>query len=448
MPMHPFLQRLTHALLLGTVGILVFVFPIPHTVALRLLLTVVLIFGLLREWPGTARDLWHSPLRSAWLVLAALTAWLAVEIALFSLHPGESWSEFFHNWLRVPLFIVLGASISRFLQSKNLTAWGWSVIFLGFFAHWVLMLGYQGYLLAFTQESVLGATPFGDYAYDVQSTIVMLGIALLVADVLARHCGGQPLFFWPERYSWLMVLIGLIATLTVKARNGMIVTVLLLVGALWLWSQLQRRDSRARLAALAGFAAILLLGAVSVALDSRWQGFRAAIQVALDIDGHRYWLRPMTEPFPTLSNGSPVEESAYLRFAWLKAASGLIIENPLGVGFSHRAFGWALVAHYGEGSHIVSSHSGLVDFTLAAGIPGMLLWLAFCGILIWNGVRRFVEGRNSQWAALAFFVFSYLARCALDGHMSGWRLELFGLVAGLLCWTLLLDEKRRSGGWT
>ena len=81
---------------------------------------------------------------------------------------------------------------------------------------------------------------------------------------------------------------------------------------------------------------------------------------------------------------------------------------------------------------MVSSHSGWLDFALAAGIPGLVLLLLTAALAIRGGWRQFRDHDDPAGLMLTFLVGSYLLRCLLDGHFSGWRLGLFAFICGVL----------------
>lgn len=100
----------------------------------------------------------------------------------------------------------------------------------------------------------------------------------------------------------------------------------------------------------------------------------------------------------------------------------------MGVGYGHKAFGWAVNDAYKVHTGHESSHSGILDFTLANGLPGLVLWLLFVAMLIRYGWQL----HSAVGYALALHTLAWLGRIVLDGHFSGFRLGMFALVTGIL----------------
>jgi O-antigen ligase len=120
-----------------------------------------------------------------------------------------------------------------------------------------------------------------------------------------------------------------------------------------------------------------------------------------------------------------------LRAALAQQAVQAIVEHPLGLGFGRDGFGRAVELKYGD-KGLVSSHSGWLDFALGTGLPGLALLLLTAGLAIRGGWRQFRQHEDAAGLMFSFLVGSYLLRCLLDGHLSGWRLGLFAFLCGVL----------------
>jgi len=100
----------------------------------------------------------------------------------------------------------------------------------------------------------------------------------------------------------------------------------------------------------------------------------------------------------------------------------------LGYGYGLGAFGKYVDEKYGY-SGWVSCHSGVLDFTMANGLPGLVLLLLFCTILLWSGWTLFMNG-NPWGLALILMLANFFTRSALDGHFGGFRLKMFAMMMG------------------
>jgi hypothetical protein len=102
-------------------------------------------------------------------------------------------------------------------------------------------------------------------------------------------------------------------------------------------------------------------------------------RIASQIDKYDAWQRDTTLIHPFLPNneiGRPINASTYLRVAWFSKGLQVLVANPDGAGFSHRAFRY-FMRQENPNVYIDNTHSGWLDFALGVGVPGVVLtWIA------------------------------------------------------------------------
>lgn len=263
--------------------------------------------------------------------------------------------------------------------------------------------------------------PFGNI--DHHSTVAMFLVALVLSERLAVFVAGIQAQLLSSRLAWSTLTLALVSDLALRARNGTAVIVALMVVAA-LYATWRRRKFIIFLLAVLSFAAM------AISMDKRWTGFKESFTVAWSSDS-TYWLNWDPVSAPVTSTGAPLEHSVYARTSWARQGLLAIEARPMGSGFGRDGFGRFVEEKYGK-SGLVSSHSGLIDFTIGSGIPGLALLLATSMLAIWSGVNRFRLHGDTTGLAIAFLVSAYALRCLLDGHLSGWRLSLFAFILGPL----------------
>ncbi|MDZ4252755.1 MAG: O-antigen ligase family protein [Sulfuritalea sp.] len=325
------------------------------------------------------------------------------------------------------LLMTIGATVA--MRTENGDALRGLVIAL--VSHIVLVAIFQ-----YWQWQTLGHWPFGVMPFaerDYQSTLNGFLIALLLADRLSLLIAGSAPLNFSTGVTWGLLIFALGADVLLRARNGTLVSIVLLVTAVAIlvsdFRCKRRRVSRIVLAV--GFAA--LMGGMSVSNDSRWQGFSESVVIGIESNSF-FWMTGDPNQLPLTPSGNPLEQSAYARVAWARQAVEAIARKPLGIGYGHDAFGRAIEEKYGH-KGMGSSHSGWLDVALGIGIPGLALLLALGIATVVAGWRRFRYLNDGFGLLLAVSVFGYFLRCLLDGHFSGWRLALFSLIVGLLIGT-------------
>lgn len=418
----------------GWLFVVMFVYPIPHTIALR---NVLLAAGLALLVPHLSRMKRLSALRNEAFLLGALSAWLLIQSAFISPYPQTSLANLRGDWMvglavaLVGLLLALRLADSREVPGASANG-AITVVVLALLAHVAFALGEQVWI--WVQSGVF---PFGHARFGNRDNLSVLNntlLALVIGDLMSRSVLGSGAVRLPQWAMWAAFVTGLVATITLATRNGTLQVVFFLVLSAALLTLKGGRQWRRRGLSLSAMVAVLAIafGYISIQTDSRWHRFAETVDIALDTQTHRHWLNSERYPLPHTGKGEYVEESAYLRIAWLKEGLRQIARHPLGVGYDHQAFGAALRLEVAEPITAGASHNGLIEFTIANGIPGIILWTALNVALVIRGWRSFVNGGNPAGMLLVMNVICYFSRCALDGHLSGHRLEMFMLITALL----------------
>ena len=200
------------------------------------------------------------------------------------------------------------------------------------------------------------------------------------------------------------------------------------------------------MAAVGGAVALLLVSGFATFNyqgDSRWQVFSESAAAGWDIDHNRAWIDAKHNPWPLLSNGEGVDNSAYLRVAFIHAGLRLIAEDPLGVGYGRNAFAHAL--RQTQEAYVGHSHSGFIDLTIGGGVPALLLWLAFVISLMVIGGQSYFRDGSSHGLMLFFLTTGYSGRMLLDSVNRDHMLQIFLFFVGYLL-TVMWSERSAPDG--
>lgn len=431
---------------LAMLGALMFVWPIPHTIALRNVLLAAAL-GVCAYLAGKTENplgaLWQAKVPALWY--AALTIWIVVGALFLSKETAWSLSEIGGQWLKGLAALALGvcaalaAGRQGVLSGPRLVL----VVFAALFAH-VLYLGASD-VVGFLGNGVLARRVSGlTEGPDKANYLTNMALAILAAEVFFRVTFRRQLL--PLNNFLLVAAIGLtgFSSYIEGMRNGMVAALFLFasIGGLYWLENRQKMKTGLLVGSLAGLIAVVgVFGYASFKADQRWQTLFQTIPVALDTEHNKTWLNFNKYPLPTLADGRPAEVSAYLRAAWFKEGVVALMEHPLGIGFGRNAFGHAIKEKYGEGGG--HSHSGLLDLAIGTGIPGMLLWLGFLLSLLYLAARRYFQHKNPYALILFFLVTGYSARMVVDSIIRDHMLEQFMFLVGMYG-VLMLHEKRTA----
>jgi hypothetical protein len=441
--MPQFLSRPAKFVLMALMATLFFVWSIPdHTIALRYLLSVILLAAgieFLRKDP-TARSLvWAA--RTELEGYGLVTGWIVLHMLLLSHDIKWSWHEFSGQWL-----------ISTGMFGVGL-AWGGLALTGRYFVRPEWLLG--SIVLVFASQAAItmidsawywhlhGNLPFQQIRLTGSKTplsyVVNVMLAFLSADLLHRLCAkdvGTYMLPWPVHTTLLLIGLGLACTYVIGARNGTF-GIMFLTGTCTVLFAYERRQhiSGMQIGFVVTAMALLIAGFAyySVKADPRWTKFAESARIAWDIDHRTEWRIPFKgdPPIPTLSDGTPADVSAFYRLAWMHGGLRLIGEYPLGVGYGRNAFGHAIGLKYGYKA-MGHSHSGMIDWTLGVGIPGLLLWLAFVWLLIRRGLHAWIREGYPSGLVLLFVVSGFVGRSLLDSNMRDHMMEMFMMLLGIL----------------
>lgn len=417
-------------------ALLLFIFPIPHTITLRyiLLLGALGLFGYLAIKRGGFGT--FARLGLPMILFAALSIWIVFGSIFFSSDPGKSLAEVQSQWLMAFLALTAGAAAGvavedyRSMQQRLLHA----VVFV-FLIH-ILIIDILALWDVVTSDAPAlrahGLTDGPDKASYLTSTL----LAFILSELFIRFTSNRSTLTLRTLPLLMMLTLVFVSLYAESVRNAvltLIVTGMALV-ALYLGNDYHKNARLWTYAMVAMGLFVTIVASLAIAAtmqrETSWNHISKTVSVAWDTKTHKAWLDEKKYTLPKLPDGGAVEASAYIRVAWMKEGFLLVIDHPLGIGFDRNAFGRGLVMKYGEGGG--HSHSGVLDLAIGTGVPGILLWFAFlvslARVALWHihGPRAFAA------LALLLIVLDYSTRMFLDSTIKDHMLQQFMLVTGLL----------------
>lgn len=419
----------------GLVAVLVFIWPVVGTIALRHLLLGALLILLLAD--STVRSRIVGVLRglAAPVVLSLLlTGWIIVHNLTLSQYPAYSQDEFRGQWLKPVLIFGIGTLLAAKTRTEMpllpalIATIKWTLVL-----QVLVVLGDEFYLWARDIHLQAGIVRLTGTKTSMSYTALLL-LSIMASGWLkddadeTRRTGTKRLLI-----DAAIVTITLGSMILHGNRYGIVLSVGLLavVATSIAWRQVHLGSPRRAMLLLALAVlttATALFGAAK--LDPRWERMAESAALALEPGHERDWRLFSDAHPPTFDDGSPVESSAFLRVARFRAGLGLIAERPLGWGFGRSAMEHVVVLRFQTVQ--VSSESGLVDWTLALGVPGIALWLGFLSWLLRLGWSVRHEGMSPAPLLLVIVVSIFLVRFVIDINTRDHMLEMFLFVCGLL----------------
>ena len=93
------------------------------------------------------------------------------------------------------------------------------------------------------------------------------------------------------------------------------------------------------------------------------------------------------------------------------------------------------------------SHSGIVDFFIANGVPGLLLWFAFLLSITVLGWKTFAGANMALGLMLIFLISGFFSRSLVDSNIRDHVFQQFLFMAGIfatLCAGTIQSEKGKA----
>lgn len=427
--------------------VLLFVWSLPGTIALRYVLLFSGLACLLPELRQFKEQDWSS-VRLPLLCLGLLSGWILLQAVYISPEPSWSLGEVSGQWLPALLALALGLLLGLASTKQERGYWGAASLPLGIalvFSSQALIAVGHAVAYWFQHGGLLRQNvPLTGGKLEM-SFIINLLMAFIAVDLFGRASQRGRLLPVPVPVTILLLVVPLIALYLAGARNGILGLLFLCFSATYLYlydQRLQVGILRSSAIAVCITAAVAAFTFASIKADPRWDTFTETASLAWDIDRHDAW-QGGERPFPLLENGTPADGSAYLRIAWLRVGARLMADHPVGVGYGRNAFAHALRVHYPV--QLGHAHSGFVDLGVGAGLPAVMLWLAFIGSLIWAGWRTF-SGKKQRLAGLLliFMATGFTGRMVLDSVNRDHMLQIFFFLVGVML-VLACVERRQPG---
>lgn len=422
----------------GLTCALALVWPLPHTIALRNALMLVLLVLLLprTQWALMRRAM-VGPAKGIAAFYVLFTLWALLEAAFISPFSRWSLSEINGQWFSAAVALMLGLSIATQKDSRYgrmvcmgvLAVLGIQVLAVDAEGLWTLVSGG-----AWGHMARLGGLSAGP---GKASYLTNFFLCALVAELSLRMDGHRNLGVSAKALTGLLALCA-VSVYFEAMRNELfdVGVFMFFLGSVGYVKYAKHAPARAFLVASASIIVLVGASVVDVAVDPRWKSLWATIPIALDTTRHLAWLNGRRFPLPHLPDGRVVSASNYLRIAWLKEGLREIVAHPLGVGFGRSAFGHALKLRYGSLSGDTGLNNSLLTIGIGTGIPGLVLWMGWFLSLGKFAVRYFSGPAAFYARFLLLVVLAFGVRMAMDNVMQNYTLEqvlYFVGLLGLLC---------------
>lgn len=412
-------ERLFVSLLFISGAGLLSIWPLPGTMALRNLL---LLAGCLSSIYLFSRD--KETFRvalTANLPLVLFFTWAVAHYFFLSHQKEMQWKELMGFWLRSGISSLIGACIGVLLSGKSLREDEHPKTGPAFVLQLSIYVSLTIYLLRYLYElaSSQGSFPTDFYMAPFggkPQIVVFVGLAFIAGLTHLLLALESP--NWKKKITLPAFTMGisLLSFYFANTKNGFLISFVILFGVLLLTLKKDYYAPKIKWVIVAAAIPLAIVGGVHMKENAAWHSAYADIKTGLAISEQNYWKDWVTQALPRNENGQAVNQSTYLRVAWLTAAFQLIQETPWGYGLMSYSFSYLAKEKWPdfyskEGDHMVATHSGWTDLTLGLGIPATLLVF----LSLFNSSRNALKktGPGGFWSKYSmlmppFFLLSFL----------------------------------------
>jgi hypothetical protein len=439
-------------------SILLAIWPLPGTIALRHL---VLLTGFLSACQIIRRSNVRWSYARCWPVwiFFGFFAWMIFHLIFLSTDYPEQLRELTSLWLRAFLAAVLGLGLGLVIWHSESSEYSVSFKINKDWATSFLIAGFGGTVIIF----------FVRYLYEIYLTrawwhfdfymtpyagkppIVIFG-AIFFTLILIRFKDALL-----KKLTWrAIVFLGLCLFLVIFAeffsntKNGMVILLVPLTIFIITFIYSISWNLKKIIIGVIIIAPIVLTTSYiikkHIESNAAWPMLISDLKIAVNIDVYSSWKSAELYPYPLNNKGITVNGSTYDRAAWAVASSRLIRENPLGYGLVHHSFGALAIKKWPDfyrpiGKFRRASHSGLLDFTLGVGIPGLILVLIPFGAAFYRA-----SNQTYFWMQFIRWIFPVLLIAYLITEVSNNHFIelLFFIVAFCIGITLIPVQTERS----
>lgn len=441
-------QKVIQSILIVCSALLLAIWPLPGTIVLRHILLVAGFLSAIEMMRAQKCLPNRFEFWPVWLIFGFF-AWILFHLLFLSSNFSEQIGEFTGLWLRAFMASIMAyglgltVSQSRCLKSANQIEldrdWCTNALILGFGGTVIIFFVrylYEVYLTKSWLHFDFYMTPYAG-----KPPVVVFGaifFTLLLICLKKLIVGGQT---WTRSITYIVGLFLVIfAEYFANTKNGVVILLVpLSIFSISLVFSYQWNLRKAIVAIIVLIPITLSIGYVAqkhIEANSAWPMLIEDIKMGADIDNFDSWKDAVAFPYPKNSKGVTVNNSTYERSAWAVAASRLIKENPLGYGLIHHSFGALAIQKWPDFHEPIgrvrgASHSGLLDFTLGVGIPGLLLVLIPFGVAFYRAANQdYFWMQFVRWGAPVLLA-AYLITEVSNNHFIEFLFFMISFCVGL-----------------
>jgi len=432
-------------------SMLIFILPIPGTIALRnvlfVLLTLLLLIGFIRD----KSYLRVSNLNTSLVIMTAIFFVFILYVFFHSIYISEviEWSL---NNLRRHLFygflyFIVGLLIANFAyKSESFPIRSLlTILFFSMFVH-IFYIDMVALDKLWNANEILRR--YGGLIEYITAAnyITNILLAFCIAELVYRLRTREKILLVSDGVLYLLIGFSIVSSFIEGLRLGDIALVLLGVGSAVVFLYRNQDFSRRKRQLIAASLIVILSLplAYNIAMDPRWAKLIETVPMAINSADSQHWV-DHSQPMPKTESGYAVGGSNYERIFRAKKSIDFIYSEPLGIGYGGDSFGRAfkkIYPDYGkEVYHGRDSHSAILSLTIGVGIPGLFLWIFFIFYASKTSIINLKKNYDFFPILSIFILMGMFSRSFVDTNMRDHIIMQYMIIFGIV---IFLTLKRNS----
>ena len=426
-------------ILLFLIGVLLLVWPMPHSIAIRnidigLLFLISSVFYIKNK----NQINFDKQIKIIGILSISFIIW-AIFISSVSEYRDYCFSEL--KQFIMPILLIF---ISYFLINSKIDK---NKIFITIFSMLFIFVLYHS-LYSFHYFLIHHHLPFRSFGItvglDELNFMMPYLLAFFTVEIIFRISKMKSLLPISNSFLGILFFITIFSLIVQAKRNGIISIVFMVFSISFIIYLVNKKNlsKKVILFLMSGFLFVGIMAYINYKDDSRWKSFGETFKIVFINDD----MSDLYGKLPKLSNGQRADQSNYKRLFMIRESLKMIKNNPLGYGYGRTIYGRILSQEYKKyGVHSrTHSHSGVLDLTIGTGIIGFILWSAIMFLIMYVGFKAFLNYR-SYYGLLAFFLTtSFYFRMFLDSINKDHMLQQFVFFVSLALFMMQRDLNAKN----
>ncbi len=421
-------MRIITNILISLVFILVLVWPMPHIIAIRNIDIglIFLISGFIFLKSSDKVIKFDKYIKYLGSLLIVFFLWIIIisYISNFSSYCFKEMKQFGE-------LILLGFSAYFMINSKV----NYEKIFLTIFIGFMIFPTYHC-LYSFHYYLLYKHLPFRSHGItvglDELNFMMPYILTFFSVEIIFRFLNKKSLLKISNSVLSILLFMVLFSLFVQAKRNGIVSICFMIISIIFFIKLVSQSISKKFVIfALVGVFIGGSLLFLDIKYDKRWDEVFKSLKVVFVQDNMAYL------------NGKVPDHlgaSNYKRMFYVREGIRMIIKNPWGYGYGREIFGKVLSKEYDVNVH-THAHSGMIDWGIGLGIPGLLLWSFMIFILIYIGFKAFIRNESYFGLFLVYLSTSFYFRNFLDSMNKD---HMFQQFIFLVCLSLFIIYKEQN----